>query len=65
MASVTLGTETVKSYLKGTTSTNRNGMKRKQIKPHSLHFMRTLLLTTRKIIQKHSNKLSAQIKLLQ
>lgn len=63
MASVALGTETVKSYLEGTVSTDRHGMKRNPIKLHSFHFMSTLLLATRKIIQKHSNKLSAQIKL--
>lgn len=63
MASVTLGTESVKSYLEGAVSTDRNGMKRKQIKLHSFHFMRKLLLTTRKITQKYCNKLSAQIEL--
>lgn len=63
MASVALGTETVKSYLEDTVSTDRHGMKRNPIILHSFHFMSTLLLATRKIIQKHSNKLSAQIKL--
>lgn len=63
MVSVALGTETVKSYLEGTVSTDRHGMKRNRIKLHSFHFTRILLLMTRKIIQKHSNKLSSQIKL--